>query len=432
MSSARIASVVARQIFSSRGHPGIETTVTTDGGATGTAQVTAGHSVGAHEVQFLYDGGTRWQGKGVSKAVRNINEVIAPGIRGEDPTRQRYIDAVICELDGTPNKAELGGNATAAVSAAVLRAGAQAAGLPLYQHIGGVAAFTLPVPGVIGVAGSSRYGSGQRSGNKPSYSFIAYGFDTFSEASYACWETRVALNRLVEQRYGIFVPGTEGVIVIPPGVVDNDCSLWDLMSDAIGAAQYEGRVGLQVDVAATTYYDPDTERYRGLFSRDDKSRADMLDLYAEMVRHYPFVIIEDPLHEDDYDGHAVLTRDLGIQVVGDDLFTTNPDRLRTGVELGACNTMLLKVNQVGTISEALDAVNLAYQNGYGVMPCSSRGEGAGIADYAVGLGTGTVREGGTGGTANRFLKIESDLGSRARFIGEAGLKRGTTGASRNG
>ena len=420
---SRIESVTARQIFSDRGHPGVETTVITENGARGVAVVTAGISVGIHEVQFVYDGGTRWKGKGVMKAVNNVNDIIAPAIIGKDATKQSEIDNIIIELDGTENKTNLGGNATGSVSAAVLKAGAASLGIPLYQHIGGVNANTLPPPGVISFGGSRRYGGGERSGGKPSYSLIAYGFDTFSEASYACWNAQDALSTLLLKKYDIYTPSL-GYLAIPPGVVDSDRELWNLMVEAINASGYEGKVGIQVDAAAGTYYEKEKDAFVGIFSREDKTKNDLIELYKEMVKNYPFVILEDPLDEDDYEGHAILTRELGIQVVGDDLFTTNVERLKKGMEVGACNTVLLKVNQIGTISEAFDTVRLAHSNGYGVMPCSSRGEGADIADYAVGLSTGTIRESGVGPSGNRLLQIEAELGSRAKFLGKTGFKIG--------
>jgi len=419
-----IKSVRARQVFTDRGHPGVETTVITENGAAGTAMVTAGQSVGKHEVQFAYDGGTLWKGLGVMKAVHNVNDIVAPAIIGKDATKQGEIDNIIIELDGTENKANLGGNTTGSVSAAVLKAGAASLGIPLYQHIGGVNANTLPPPGVGAFGGSLRYGGSPGSGGKPSYELVAYGFNTFSEASYACWNTQDAFGTLLEEKCGIYTPSVRFIALIPSGVVDSDRELWNLMAEAINASGYEGKVGIQVDVAAGTYYDKEKDAFVGIFSREDKTKDDMIKLYKEMVKKYPFVILEDPLDEEDYEGHALLTRELGIQVVGDDLFTTNVERLKKGIEVGACNTVLLKVNQIGSISEAFDTVQLAYSKGYGVEPCSSRGEGPDIADYCVGLSAGTVRGRALGPIGSRFLQIEAELGSRAKFLGKAGLKTG--------
>lgn len=415
-----IVSVSSRQIFSDRGHPGVETTVTTENGAKGTAVVTAGISVGEHEVQFAYDGGKKWRGRGVLKAVDNVVNQIAPAVIGMDASRQHEVDDVIIHLDGTPMKTNLGGNATGSVSAATLIAGAASLGIPLYQHIGGVNACVLPVPGVITVIGSNRYGNGDGSGGKPSYSLICYGFDSYSDASYAAWDVSKVFAQILKQKLDI--DSRHGVGVVSAGFVKHDQELWDIMVEAIDTAGYNGQMGIQVDVAAGTYFDKEKDRFVGIFSAEDKTRDDMFKLYEKMVANYPFVIIEDPLDENDYEGHAVVTKSLGIEIVGDDLFTTNIDRLQQGLEVGAANAVLLKVNQIGTITEAFDTVNMAFRNGYGVMPCDSRGEGALIADYTVGLGTGHLREGGTGPLANRFLQIEAELGSRAKFLGIKGLK----------
>ncbi len=420
-SGSLIETIEALEIFSERGHPAIETTVTTRDGTRGVAVVTAGVSVGKHEVQFAYDGGKRWGGLGVKKAIANVEEVIGPAVKGMDAAAQREIDGVLLELDPTPTKTKLGGNATASVSAAALKAGAASLAIPLYQHIGGVNACILPTPGVINLVGSDRYGGGERAGGKPSHSFICHGFDTFSEASYACWQVRTSYRKLLKERFNLSFIGPVYPI-IGPGLVEHDRELWDVMAQAIADAGLEGKVGVQVDIAAGCYYDKDKDRFVGLFSREDKTKEDLIELYRDMVAKYPFVILEDPLDEDDYEGHAVLTKELGIEIVGDDLFTTNTERLLKGIEIGACNAVLLKVNQIGTISEAFDMVDLAYRNGYGVMPCSSRGEGEDIGDYCVGLGTGHVRESGLDPTANRLLRIEHELGERAKFLGKAGLK----------
>ncbi|MFC2038922.1 enolase C-terminal domain-like protein, partial [Chloroflexota bacterium] len=276
---------------------------------------------------------------------------------------------------------------------------------------------------VLALVGGARYGGGKKSGGKPSHSFMAYGYDTFSEASYACWQVRTAWVRLLSDKFNLRFMGNDRLL-LHPGFVENDSELWDVMAEAIKQSGNEGKIGIQIDVAAGTYYNKEKDVFEGLFSREDKTRNDLINLYRDMVKKYPFVIIEDPLDEDDYEGHALLTRELGVQIVGDDLFTTNMERLKEGMAVGAGNSVLLKVNQIGTISEAFDTVRLAYSKGYGVMPCSSRGEGADIADYTVGLGTGNIRESGLDQTANRLRQIEAELGSRAMFPGKAGLKSG--------
>ena len=421
-SGSTIVSVTARQLFSDRGHPGIEATVRTENGAIGVAICTAGVSVGQHEVQFAYDGGPKWRGKGVQRAVDAVNSLIAPALRGMDTARQLEIDDAMLNLEGPDAKLRLGGNATAAVSAAALKAGAASLGIPLYQHIGGVNGCTLPVPGELSCVGSDRYGGGRRSGGKPSYSFMAYGFDSFSDASYAAWELSIEWAELLNRKLGIPKMSVTTHPAVSAGMVKHDREIWDLMVETINGLGYEGRVGIQVDVAAGTYYEKDSDRFVGLFSAGEKTRDDLMELYRSMVAEYPFVILEDPLDEDDYEGHAILTRELGVQLVGDDLFTTNCERVQHGIDSGAANAVLLKVNQIGTITEAFEMVQLAYRNGYAVMPCDSRGEGPDIADYCVGLNCATVRESATGPRGNRFLQIESELGHRARFLGARGLK----------
>jgi enolase len=418
-----VKSVFAREIYSDRGHPGVEATIITEDGSVGIAVTTAGVSVGEHEVQFVYDGGERWAGRGVQKAVDNVNKIIGPALMGVDASRQWNIDEIIIQLDGTPNKSKLGGNATGSASAAALKAGAASLEIPLYQHIGGTNACILPTPGVLAFMGSCRYGHGEKSGGKPSYSLMTYGYKTFAEASYACWQVRKAFMKLLNDKFGLRFLGS-GWALIHAGYVKSDRELWDMMVEAINKSGNQGKIGIQVDVAAGTYYNKKKDVFEGLFSPEDKTKDGLMQLYHDMVKNYPFIILEDPLDEEDYEGHAELTRELGIQVVGDDLFTTNVDRLKQGMAVGAGNTVLLKVNQIGTISEAFETVQLAYSKGYGVMPCSSRGEGADIADYAVGLGTGNIRESGLDETTNRLMQIEKELGTRAKFLGKAGFKSG--------
>lgn len=418
-----IKSIRARQIFSDRGHPGVEAKVVTENGAVGVAVATAGISIGEHETQFVYDNDPkRYRGKGVLKAVANVNDIIGPRIKGLDSTNQREIDQIMLELDGTQLKTKLGGNAMASVSAAVTKAGAASLGIPLYQHIGGVSACVLPTPDTSMMGGSERYGgSPARSGGKPSYEFVAYEFQTFSDAAYGCYEVKTAFDGLMRKKFKI-APAALGGTRVGPGFVEHDEELWQVMTQAIDESGNKGKIGLQVDAAATTYYNKEKDVYEGLFSREPKTKTDLIKLYQKMERDYPFVILEDPLHENDYEGHAEVVKALGIQVVGDDLFTTNVARLKQGIAAGSANTMLLKVNQIGTISEAIESVNLAYRAGWGVMPCSSRGEGQDIADYTVGINAGTIRSSILRPSGNRLLEIEEELGSRAQFLGRSGLK----------
>jgi enolase len=427
-----IIGIKARQAFSLRGHPGVEATVTTANGATGISMVAAGTSVGSHEVTFAYDegegwAGKDWKGKGVGRAVAIIEQAIAPKLIGMDAANQREIDDALLSLDDTPGKTKLGGNATASVSAAALRAGSNALELPLYQHIGGVNARTLPVPGVLMFLGGRRYQPSKKSGTKPTYSLMCYGFDSFAEASHAAYWLYDDWRKVLVEKYGVestAMPRQHAVV--SSGVIKHDHELLDELVNLIAKHNCEGKVGIQVDVAASCYYHDDIERFVGLFTDDKKSRDDMFRYYEELVNNYPFVIIEDPLDEDDWEGHAILAKETGIEIVGDDLFATNPERVQTGISAGACNAVLLKVNQIGTISEAFDMVEMAYDAGYGVMPCESRGEGPAIADYCVGLNTGHLREGAIGFRGNRFLEIEAELGDRAKFAGRSGIKLSRT------
>jgi enolase len=280
------------------------------------------------------------------------------------------------------------------------------------------------VPCAESFSGSGRYGGGPPGatvGDKPSYSFPCFGFDSYSEAAYAGWEINRALRKVLNRRFDIGSKES-GYSGIPPRAVEHDRELWAAMTEAIEVAGYSGRAGIQVDVAAGTYYDEERGVYTGLFSRGDKTEEELIEIYKEMVANYPVVILEDPLGEDDYVGHGMLLRELGIQIVGDDLFTTNPARLQQGIDVDGGNTMLLKVNQVGTITEAFDAVAMAYRAGWAVMPCASRGENDAMSDYTVGLGCGLTRGGGSGAQANRYLEIEAELGPRAQFVGKAALR----------
>lgn len=416
-----IKSVKAQQVYTNRGKPGVEVVVTTENGAQGRAMCTSGVSIGTHEVDFTFDGGTKFGGKGVTGAAKRVEDIIAPVIIGMDSANQAEVDRAILGI--MPDaKLKLGGNAVAATSAAVLKAGANALGIPLYRHIGGANAMYLPVPGVAMVAGDERYGGGITTpGGKPTMSVMAFGFDTFSDASYACWEVHTRWAEKMKKKFG-GLPNIRDFISVPAGIYNSDREIWEDMLKTINEAGYEGKMGFQMDVATDTYHNKEDDKYYGLFDATPKTKEQLYDFYMQIIKDYPFVIIEDPFNEDDYDTTAALTKECGIQIVGDDLFTTNPERVAYGISKEAANTVLLKVNQVGSISEALEMIQYAYKFGYAVMPSDSRGEGASIADYAVGINAGSIRESAIGDRGNRFLEIEKELGANAKFIGAKGLK----------
>ena len=396
--------------------------VETMDGAVGKALCYAGVSVGTHEVHFQYDGGNRWGGLGCMSAVRNVNTIIADTILGMDVRNQFEIDQAMLSIQGN-GSASVGGNAIAAVSAAVLKAGAAATQMPLYRYIGGENACMLPVPGAPAFSGGERWGGAVHThGNKPTGAFQCFGYDSFSEASSAAWDMYHLFAKELEKR-GV----TEGdwfFYRIPAGIFKHsDEELFDLMADVIHKTGNDGKAGIQIDVAADCYYDRNHKRYRGLFSKEERDRDQLLAYYLKLIDTYPFVSIEDAFYEDDYESHAILREKSGIQIVGDDLYTTMRERVSKGVETGATNVMLLKVNQVGSISQAFEAARFAHECGMGVMPCESRGEDEDIADYCVGLGTECVREMAIlNNGANRFLEIEDELGSKAKFWGKRGLK----------
>ena len=421
MSGTLIKSIKARQVYTNRGKPGVEAVVITENGAEGRGMCTSGVSVGTHEVDFTFDGGKMFGGRGVQNAVDNVNKIIAPALIGMDSSDQALIDTAMLAITKDA-KTVLGGNAIAAVSAAVLKAGANSLGIPLYRHIGGANAMYLPVPGVAMVAGDSRYGGGTTTpGGKPTMSVMCFGFDKFSEASYAAWDIQDNWTKKMEKKFG-GVRNIRDFIPIPKGVYKCDREIWDDMMKTIIELSYEGKVGFQMDVATDTYHNKQDDKYYGLFDEKPKTKEELYKFYMQIINDYPFVIIEDPFNEDDYETTAQLTAESGIQIVGDDLFTTNPKRVAYGIEKGAANTVLLKVNQIGTLTEAFEMIQYAYKFGYAVMPSDSRGEGAAIADYAVGINAGSIRESAVGDRGNRFLEIEAELGASAKFMGAKGLK----------
>ncbi|MGI6123493.1 MAG: enolase C-terminal domain-like protein [Acetivibrionales bacterium] len=416
MYGTAIKSITAREAYSDRTRAAVHVTVTTENGSVGKGTCSPGISVGSYEIESLYDGDDRFAGYGFRKAADNINKLIAPKLIGLDAANQTACDAAILEL----GKSVIGGIASAALSTAILNAGANALKIPLYEHIGGVRAFTLPVPGVTVATGSTRYNGPVNAGYRPTYSFVAYDFDTFTEASTALWEVYMDWSDYIKDNLGIKMQPTAGM-AIPQGKLKDDYQLWDMMADVINKAGFIDKIGIQVDMAANSFYNRETMMYEGLFSHTPKSREDLIGLVEKMAKDYPFVIIEDPLFEDDFEGFAEITKKVDIEIIGDDLLATNPDRLRKAIQMKAGNAIRIVTGQIGTVTEAMEVVQLAVENCFGISPCSARGEDITICDYAVGYNAGTIRENGLGYYGNRLLQIEKELGTRARFFGKAGI-----------
>lgn len=419
---AHIQAIEAREVMAERGTLGLEVTVTTDTGTFGHATPTAGVSTGKHEATFVLDGGARFGGKGLKRAVESVQKV-TPELIGMDVTRQREIDELLIRADGTPNKSRLGANAIVGVSLAVCKAGAKATGLPLYQYIGGASACVYPMP-IFGICLSGRYRDpGTSRCLKPSYEIVPYGAVGFGEAVELAYDMQRQFTELVVAYYGSNVYRQASLensyhAHWMVGAVRDDREILDAMTEAIVRSGGEGRIGIYFDAAAGCYYEADIDRYVGLYSEGEKTRDDLIALYHEFVANYPLISLEDPLHEDDMEGHALVTETTGIEVVGDDLFTTNIERVKLASEYGAANSMVLKITQVGTVSEAMDAAAYCLRHGYNVHPCGSRGDTDSIADFALGLGAGQVRA----FDWRRMSALEDQLGTSAVWPGKALFK----------
>lgn len=414
---SKIRSVRAKEIIAERGLVSLRVTVETDDGVVGVSTPESGVSTGSYEAAFLLDGGERYKGLGVRKAAEVVNTVIAPALIGLDVTAQGEIDQVMIELDGTPNKANLGANAIVGVSLAALKAAAASSNLPLYRYIGGANAVTLPIP-IVGIGTGGRYRDpGTSRWFKPSYEFCAYGAGSYETALEWSWLCSQATRRLLRARYPDTYAETYHAQSLA-GVIQDDRHLLEIMTEAIAQSGLEGKVSIYFDCAADCYYEPDIDKYVGHFLPGERTREEQIALLKSYVDNFPILSLEDPLHEEDFEGHAMAVQELGIEVVGDDLFTTNIERLRQGIAAGACNSMVLKITQVGTVSEALAACREALANGYNVHPCGSRGDRESIGDFAVGLNAGQVRAAGH----NRLLDIEEDLGRAAVWPGRAAYK----------
>ncbi|MDR3763015.1 MAG: phosphopyruvate hydratase [Acidobacteriota bacterium] len=418
--------VHAREVLDSRGNPTVEAEVTLTSGAKGRAIVPSGASTGEHEAVELRDGdAARYLGKGVLKAVDNVNDILAPHVEGLDASNQSELDSEMIELDGTANKEKLGANAILAVSMAAARAVADHYDLPLYRYLGGVNATILPVPMMNIINGGAHADS-----NVDFQEFMAMpiGAPSFREALRWGAETFHALKSVLKKRGYNTAVGDEGGFA--PSLKSNDEAI-EVILEAITKAGYTpGRdVAIALDPASSEFFD--NGKY--VFKKSDKSvksSADMVKFYANWVRQYPIVSLEDGLAEDDWEGWKLLTDELGgkIQLVGDDLFVTNTARLARGIDTGVANSILIKVNQIGTISETLEAIEMARRNNYTAVMSHRSGESEDtfIADLAVATGVGQIKTGSASRTDriakyNQLLRIEEELGTAARFLGLGAL-----------
>jgi len=425
---SKILNVKAREILDSRGNPTVECDVITEKGLF-RAAVPSGASTGIYEALELRDGDkSRYMGKGVLKAVENVNTLIAPLVLGMDPTEQTKIDEKMIFSDGTENKSKFGANAILAVSMAVCKAGAESKGVALYQHVAdlaGVKDVLLPVPSFNVING------GKHAGNElamQEFMLLSVGAPNFSESLRYGTEVFHTLRGIIKEKYGqnAINAGDEGGFA--PNVKDAHEAL-DLLTLAILKAGYKGKVRIGMDVAASEFFDSETKKYNLTFKSKEatwKSGDEMIKYYAELASKYDIVSIEDPFDQDDWDSYAKLTKLIGdkVQIVGDDLLVTNVKRIKEGIEKKAVNALLLKVNQIGSITESINACKMSQSAGWGVMVSHRSGEteDSFIADLVVGLRTGEIKTGAPCRSErlakyNQLLRIEEELGNKAKFIG---------------
>ena len=423
---ADIMHIFAREILDSRGNPTVEVEALLSDGSHGQAAVPSGASTGEQEAHELRDGDDRYDGKGVLKAVENVNETIADALIAFEADDQRLIDNTMIELDGTDNKKNLGANALLGVSMAVAKAAAEAAELPLFRYIGGPNAHTLPVPMMNILNGGAHADSGV---DVQEFMIAPIGAETFAEALRMGTEVYHALKSVIKSKGLSTGLGDEGGFA--PSVDSTKAAL-DLIVEAVEKAGYKlgDDVALALDVASSEFYENGTYNFEG----GKHSAEEMIQVYADLVEQYPIVSIEDPLDENDWDGYVTLTEKLGdkIQIVGDDLFVTNPKRLAEGIEKGAANALLVKVNQIGTLTETFDAVELAHRNGFRTMMSHRSGEteDTTIADLAVALSCGQIKTGAPARSErvakyNQLLRIEQVLGDAAVYAGRDAFPRFT-------
>ncbi|MEJ7792810.1 MAG: phosphopyruvate hydratase [Gaiellaceae bacterium] len=422
MREARIASVRGRQILDSRGNPTVEVDVALTSGAVGRAAVPSGASTGVHEAVELRDGGKAWGGKGVGAAVANVGGEIAGAVIGLDATDQRAVDARLVELDGTPNKGRLGANAILGVSMAAAKAAAAHAGQPLWRWLGGEGASRLPVPMLNVINGGAH---ADNAIDFQEFMVVPAGADSFAEALQVGAEVFHSLKRLLHERGLSTAVGDEGGFA--PELPTAEAAI-EAVLEAAERAGHRDRVAIALDPAATEFFHDGCYRVDG----GELDGGALSDLYARLADRFPLVSVEDGLAEDEWDGWRALTERLGdrLQLVGDDLFVTNVERLRRGTELGVGNAILVKVNQIGTLTETFDAIELARASGYASVMSHRSGEteDTTIADLAVATGVGQIKTGAPSRTDrvakyNQLLRIEEELGERAEYPGWSAFPR---------
>jgi len=418
----------AREILDSRGDPTVAVDVLLANGSRGAAMVPSGASTGAHEAVELRDGEKdRYRGKGVLRAVGNVDDIIAPELIGEDAADQSAIDKILIELDGTENKSKLGANAMLGVSLACARAAANAVGLPLYRYLGGPLARTLPVP-MMNVLNGGKHATD--SADMQEYMIVPLGRESFSEAIRAGSEVFHALRDILHDKGMGTGVGDEGGFA-PAGLVDNEEPI-RLILQAIEKAGYRAGddVAIALDPASTEFFENDTY----VLKRENRrlSAAELIAQYGAWRERYPIVSIEDGLAEDDWEGWAALTAKLGdkVQLVGDDIFVTNVERIRKGVSSNVANAVLIKLNQIGTLSETIEAIELAHRSGYAsvISHRSGETEDTTIADLVVALNTGQIKTGSLSRSErvakyNRLMEIELELQDAARYPGRDAYPR---------
>jgi enolase len=421
---ASIQAVGAREILDSRGNPTVEVEVLLDDGAFGRAAVPSGASTGQFEAVELRDGGDRYLGKGVQQAVDAVIQKIGPAIEGMGADDQREIDQVMNQLDGTPNKANLGANAILGASLAVAKAAAESSGLPLYRYVGGPNAYLLPVPMMNILNGGAHADSNV---DVQEFMIAPIGAPTFAEAVRTGAEVYHALKSVLKQKGLSTGLGDEGGFA--PSLDSNRAAL-DLIGEAVSAAGFTlgTDIALAMDVAASEFHENGSYGFEG----GTQSSDEMVAYYTELVDAYPIVSIEDPLDEEDWDGWKAMTETLGgrIQIVGDDLFVTNVERLQRGIDTGTANALLVKVNQIGSLTETLDSVDLAHRNGLRCMMSHRSGEteDVTISDLAVATNCGQIKTGAPARSDrvakyNQLLRIEGELGDAARYAGAGAFPR---------